>query len=54
LSETGLLKKMLAGMKRLLGSVYGKHGFLTVAEGSILSFSSPFYRIFLIDLIRSR
>jgi hypothetical protein len=33
---------MLAGMKRLLGSVYKRNGFLTVTKGSILSFSSPF------------
>jgi hypothetical protein len=40
--DAGLLKKMLAGMKRLLGSVYEKNGFLTVAKGYIPSFSSPF------------
>jgi hypothetical protein len=33
---------MLAGMKRLLGPDYERCGFLTVAKGSILSFSSSF------------
>ena len=42
MAEAGLLKKMLAGMKRLLGSVYEKNGFLTVGKGSVPSFSSLF------------
>jgi len=39
---------MLAGMKRLLGSVYEKNGFLTVAKVLSFPFLPLFYRIFLI------